>query len=229
MTQTDFTLSQLERRIIEVTDQTFAKQVLGRIETTEPGGSFIETRPNSAHLGLTLKIILPCARSFYHGSTLGVLGLTAYSTLENPFRPITKAHSKIPSPSCYRCRYGLSRSSCGLACAWELERVIQELGAENVAAFVLMNLSQSRQPLRSVSAISISTKFVCVQSVFHQSTVVTRLAKPGCGVARDKAPNDQITPLLFHGASDLRFLQIGGILHRRHQVRNEPLAKIRNR
>lgn len=73
----------------------------------------------------------------YHGSTLGVLGLTAYSPLENPFRPITKAHSKIPAPSCYRCRYGLSRSSCGLACAWELERVIQELGAENVAAFVV--------------------------------------------------------------------------------------------
>ncbi|WP_020675060.1 aspartate aminotransferase family protein [Geopsychrobacter electrodiphilus] len=72
----------------------------------------------------------------YHGSTLGVLGLTAYSPLENPFRPITKAHPKIPAPYCYRCRYGLSRPSCGLACAWELERVIQEQGPENVAAFV---------------------------------------------------------------------------------------------
>jgi len=73
----------------------------------------------------------------YHGSTLGVLGLTAYSPLENPFRPITKAHPKIPAPYCYRCRYGLSQPSCGLACAWELERVIQEQGPENVAAFVV--------------------------------------------------------------------------------------------
>lgn len=73
----------------------------------------------------------------YHGSTLGVLGLTAYSPLENPFRPITKAHAKIPAPNCYRCRYGLCQPTCGLACAWELERVIQELGAENVAAFVV--------------------------------------------------------------------------------------------
>jgi adenosylmethionine-8-amino-7-oxononanoate aminotransferase len=72
----------------------------------------------------------------YHGSTLGVLGITAYSPLENPFRPVTKPQPKIPAPYCYRCRYGLCRPSCGLACAWELERVIQELGAENVAAFV---------------------------------------------------------------------------------------------
>lgn len=73
----------------------------------------------------------------YHGSTLGVLGLTAYSPLENPFRPITKVHPKIPAPYCYRCRYGLSQPTCGLACAWELERTILELGAENVAAFVV--------------------------------------------------------------------------------------------
>lgn len=73
----------------------------------------------------------------YHGSTLGVLGLTAYSPLENPFRPITKTHPKIPAPYCYRCRYGLSQPSCGLACARELERVIQEQGPENVAAFVV--------------------------------------------------------------------------------------------
>lgn len=72
----------------------------------------------------------------FHGSTLGTLGITNYSPLESPFRPITKAHPKIPAPYCYRCPYGLSRPTCGLACAWELERVIQEQGSENIAAFV---------------------------------------------------------------------------------------------
>lgn len=73
----------------------------------------------------------------YHGSTLGALGITSYSPLENPFRPITKTHPKIPAPSCYRCHYGLNRSTCGLACAWELERLINKLGPENVAGFVV--------------------------------------------------------------------------------------------
>lgn len=73
----------------------------------------------------------------YHGSTLGVLGLTAYSPLENPFRPITKKQPKIPAPNCYRCPYNLSQPNCGLPCAHELERAILLLGAENVAAFVV--------------------------------------------------------------------------------------------
>lgn len=72
----------------------------------------------------------------YHGSTMGVLGITSYAPLENPFRPMTKTQPKIPAPYCYRCRYGLSQPDCNLACARELERVILELGPENVAAFV---------------------------------------------------------------------------------------------
>lgn len=72
----------------------------------------------------------------YHGSTMGALGITSYAPLENPFRPMTKTQPKIPAPYCYRCRYGLSQPSCNLACARELERVVLELGPENVAAFV---------------------------------------------------------------------------------------------
>lgn len=73
----------------------------------------------------------------YHGSTMGALGITAYSPLENPFRPLLQSSPKIPAPSCYRCHYELSRPSCGLACARELEQTIKILGAENVAAFVV--------------------------------------------------------------------------------------------
>jgi adenosylmethionine-8-amino-7-oxononanoate aminotransferase len=72
----------------------------------------------------------------YHGSTLGALSLTAYAPLEIPFRPLIKAYPKIPAPYCYRCAYHKVYPDCGLACAWALEKMIQEQGPENVAAFV---------------------------------------------------------------------------------------------
>ncbi|NCC25902.1 MAG: aminotransferase class III-fold pyridoxal phosphate-dependent enzyme [Deltaproteobacteria bacterium] len=76
-------------------------------------------------------------RPAYHGATLGALALTTYSPLEIPFRPIIKDYPKIPAPYCYRCAFGLNYPECGLKCAWDLERVIQEQGSENVAAFVV--------------------------------------------------------------------------------------------
>lgn len=73
----------------------------------------------------------------YHGSTLGALALTSYTPLEAPFRPLLNSHPKIPAPYCYRCFYGMTYPSCGLACARALERVIEEAGPPNVAAFVV--------------------------------------------------------------------------------------------
>ena len=73
----------------------------------------------------------------YHGATLGALALTSYSPLEIPFRPLLQSHPKIPAPYCYRCFYGKKPHSCGLPCAWALERVIQEQGPQNIAAFVV--------------------------------------------------------------------------------------------
>lgn len=72
----------------------------------------------------------------YHGCTLGALALTSYASLEIPFRPLVKPYPKIPAPYCYRCAYHKTYPSCGLECAWALEKVVQEEGAKNVAAFV---------------------------------------------------------------------------------------------
>jgi len=72
----------------------------------------------------------------YHGSTLGALALTAYAPLEIPFRPLIKCYPKIPAPYCYRCVYHKRYPDCGLECAWALEKMIQDQGPENVAAFV---------------------------------------------------------------------------------------------
>jgi adenosylmethionine-8-amino-7-oxononanoate aminotransferase len=73
----------------------------------------------------------------YHGATLGALALTSYAPMEIPFRPMIKAYPKIPAPYCYRCAYGLTYPSCGLACARALEQTIREQGPDNVAGFVV--------------------------------------------------------------------------------------------
>ena len=72
----------------------------------------------------------------YHGCTLGALALTTYAPLEIPFRPMIKPYPKIPAPYCYRCAFHLDYPACDLACARQLETVINEQGPENVAAFV---------------------------------------------------------------------------------------------
>lgn len=72
----------------------------------------------------------------YHGCTLGALALTSYAPLEAPFRPMFQAYPKIPAPYCYRCPYDTVYPQCGVRCAHALEKVIQEQGPRNVAAFV---------------------------------------------------------------------------------------------
>ncbi|MCA9839968.1 MAG: aminotransferase class III-fold pyridoxal phosphate-dependent enzyme, partial [Trueperaceae bacterium] len=73
----------------------------------------------------------------YHGSTLGALSATGYLTLNQPFEPLLYEQQHIPAPTCYRCPYNKSYPDCGVACAEELETLIQNLGPETVAAFML--------------------------------------------------------------------------------------------
>lgn len=73
----------------------------------------------------------------YHGSTLGALSATGYGPLNDPFAPLTAPSLYVPAPTCMRCPLGLQFPSCGVGCAAELERVIQEAGPDTVAAFIV--------------------------------------------------------------------------------------------
>lgn len=75
-------------------------------------------------------------RPSYHGATLGALALTSYHELNAPFEAVTVKSPKVSAPFCYRCPLGKTYPSCKTACANELEEVINEVGAENIAAFV---------------------------------------------------------------------------------------------
>lgn len=73
----------------------------------------------------------------YHGSTLGALSVTGYTTLSAPFAPMMREMPKIPAPTCYRCPFGLQPAGCAVRCADELEAAIRREGPETVLAFIM--------------------------------------------------------------------------------------------
>ena len=72
----------------------------------------------------------------YHGATLGALSLTGIVGMRTPYAPWLAAFPHIAACYPYRCAFAGCAGSCNLTCARELERTIQQEGADNVAAFV---------------------------------------------------------------------------------------------
>lgn len=72
----------------------------------------------------------------YHGNTLAALALSDREHYKSIYRPMLMETRMVPAPYCYRCFCGEEYPSCGIKCAWELEKRIQELGEANVSAFL---------------------------------------------------------------------------------------------
>jgi len=72
----------------------------------------------------------------YHGATLGALSVTGRVSARRPYAPLLTEMPHIPPAYCYRCPFGRTVPSCGLACAAALETEILEQGPETVAAFI---------------------------------------------------------------------------------------------
>lgn len=73
----------------------------------------------------------------YHGSTLGALAVTGYTPLSAPFAPMMQAMPKIPAPTAYLDRDGLTMDERGLRYADMLEAAILAEGPETVLAFIV--------------------------------------------------------------------------------------------
>jgi adenosylmethionine-8-amino-7-oxononanoate aminotransferase len=81
-------------------------------------------------------IVLSRDRS-YHGATLFALSLSGVPRRQEPYLPYMRSeYPKVVAPYCYRCPLGLTFPACDNACATDLERVIAEVGAEHVSAFI---------------------------------------------------------------------------------------------
>lgn len=77
----------------------------------------------------------------YHGDTIGSVSAGGIDLFHGIFRPLLFPVRRLPMPHCYRCPYGLLRSSCGLACAERMEAEVRE-SADRLAAVVVEPLVQ---------------------------------------------------------------------------------------
>ena len=72
----------------------------------------------------------------YHGFTFGALSATGQARRRKAFEPLVPGFPHAHPPYCYRCPIGLDASTCGVACADDIERIIQGEGPETVIAII---------------------------------------------------------------------------------------------
>jgi taurine-pyruvate aminotransferase len=73
----------------------------------------------------------------YHGTTLATLDAGGMGERKAKFEPFLGDFVHVAPPYCYRCPFGLSYPSCGLACVKNLESTIIGEGPETVAEVIV--------------------------------------------------------------------------------------------
>jgi adenosylmethionine-8-amino-7-oxononanoate aminotransferase len=77
----------------------------------------------------------------YHGDTIGSVSVGGIDLFHRIFKPLLFEVHHAPQPYCYRCPLGKSLPSCAMACAGEVERVL-EAHPGRIAALVVEPLVQ---------------------------------------------------------------------------------------
>ncbi len=118
-----------------------APQGLTRVVFTSGGSEANETVIRLVRLywrlrGRAEKIGIVVLNGAYHGSTTGAASLTGLAKFHRHYEPLLPGVLRMARPHCYRCELGREYPSCGLACADELERVVEREGAARIGAFL---------------------------------------------------------------------------------------------
>lgn len=72
----------------------------------------------------------------YHGATLATLAASGNPARRRKYEPLLLDFPHVAPSYCYRCPFGLTHPGCGIECAHDLERTIERVGAERIAAFI---------------------------------------------------------------------------------------------
>lgn len=72
----------------------------------------------------------------YHGDTIGSVSVGGIELFHRAYAPLLFKTEFAPSPFCYRCPLGKRPETCGLACADELGRLLEEHRGRVVAVIV---------------------------------------------------------------------------------------------
>ncbi|VBB05339.1 aminotransferase class-iii [Lucifera butyrica] len=71
----------------------------------------------------------------YHGNTIGALSMTG-DKRRKKYAPLLLDFPHIAPAYCYRCPFGRNPDTCGVDCAYDLERALKMEGSDTVAAFI---------------------------------------------------------------------------------------------
>ena len=71
----------------------------------------------------------------YNGTTLATLAVGGHDARRKGFEPMMQEMPHAPACYCLRCPFGKSYPTCEVACATELEAIIEREGADTIAAF----------------------------------------------------------------------------------------------
>ncbi|MCA1054534.1 aspartate aminotransferase family protein [Rossellomorea aquimaris] len=72
----------------------------------------------------------------YHGITFGALSASGHPHRRERFDSMIGDWPTVEPPYCSNCPFGKSYPSCDLACANQLDTMIERIGGENIAAFI---------------------------------------------------------------------------------------------
>jgi adenosylmethionine-8-amino-7-oxononanoate aminotransferase len=114
----------------------------GRVYFTSGGSEATETAIKLARQywlerGESRRFRVVSRRQSYHGSTLGAMSVSGNVGRRAPYQPLLSEWGHIAPCFCYHCPFDLKFPDCGLACANDLESLMQSSAADaNVAAFI---------------------------------------------------------------------------------------------
>lgn len=120
---------------------TLTPRGLKKVHFTSGGSETNETNLKLARyyhklIGKPDKFKIISRRKAYHGISMGAMSATGIENYWKMFEPLAPGFFHIAPPYCYQCELNLTYPSCKLACARQLEEIIEREGKETVAAFI---------------------------------------------------------------------------------------------
>jgi adenosylmethionine-8-amino-7-oxononanoate aminotransferase len=195
-----------------------APRGLSRVVFTSGGSESNETVIRLVRLywrlrGRPDKIGIVALEGAYHGSSTGAASLTGLATFHRHFEPMMPGVVRMPRPYCYRCPLGLTYPSCKVACADELERIIEREGADTIGAFIA-------EPVQGVGGVVVPPpgyferiRAICDRHdlLWIADEVITGFGRLGSwfGIQRWRAIPDM---LVFAKGVTSGYLPLGGVI-----------------
>ena len=136
-----FTTEAMEEAAARLVDALPAGYRDAKVYLTPGGAEAVETaiklaRAHAVGAGRPERSRILSQRPGYHGNTLGALAVSGREALREPYRPLLAEMPLVPAPWCARCPLELRYPGCGVACADEVDRALDETGGDVAAVLV---------------------------------------------------------------------------------------------